>query len=35
MISRPASGCHTSETASQTLSAKSVSDWVKISGLYW
>ena len=35
MISRPGPGCHTSETASQTSTAKSSSVLVKISGEYW
>ena len=34
MISRPSSGCHTSETASQTSSENGSSVEVKISGLY-
>ena len=34
MISRPSSGCHTSETASHTSAENGSSVAVKISGLY-
>ena len=34
MISRPSSGCHTSETASQTSTANGISEPLKISGEY-